>query len=249
MKYWLLFISSCLFCCVSFAQELADSTKYNGVDSLAYQDPVLELDSSTLVPKRVFQPQVYIDYGKLISTVAGFDNKLEGAVSILFFEKLEAIVEFGTARLNPEFAYVNGNYKSTGDYFRFGGSYMAALNGKSSIGLGVRYGVSKFSDEGRIEIQSASGLQDDFNLPFARNNLSARWWSAVLTSESRFVFKKSDPQAKINHSVKFGFFFRMRFLVTYENDRDPIDVYSIPGYGSAINNQQAALNLFIKFTP
>lgn len=251
MKYSLLYIFSFLLVFTSVAQEVSD-----GLDTAAA--PILIQEVSDVIateeeeieePKRIFQPQVYIDYGKLATTAIGLENKLEGAVSFLFFEKFEAIAEFGQATLKPDHAYVNGNYESSGRYFRIGGGLMTPINAKSSIGLGIRYGLSQFEDQGRIEIQSSSGLQDDFSLPFNRNNLSARWWSAVLTSESRMVFKKAEPEAKINHLFKLGFFFRVRFLVTYENNDNPVEVYSIPGYGSAINNQQAALNLYLKFTP
>jgi hypothetical protein len=249
MKCWSLFIFSVMACVYGWAQS--DTTrietpeqKLPEVDSV-----VVSSDSLDLYPKRVFQPQLFVDYGKLITTAIGLENKLEGGISIIFFEKFEATAEFGKATLKPEHAYINGNYQSYGNYLRFGGGLITDINAKSSIGIGVRYGLSRFQDQGRIEIQSASGLQDDFNYPFNRSGLSARWWSAVLTSESRVIFNKDVPEAKINHLFKVGFFFRMRFLVTYENNNDPVEVYSIPGYGSANSGQQAAFNLFIKFTP
>ncbi|MFT6865832.1 MAG: hypothetical protein ACJA08_000658 [Cyclobacteriaceae bacterium] len=246
MKYWLLFISSCLYISV-YAQEETDSTAMVN-QPIATEE--IELADSIAVPKkRVFQPQLYVDFGKLITTSVGLENKLEGAISLLFFEKFEVITEFGKATLNPEYAYINGNYQSSGTYFRFGGGMMGEINAKSNIGLGVRYGISKFSDQGLIEINSPSQLQDDFRYPFSRSDLSARWWSAVLTSESRIIFDKTKPESKINHLVKIGFFFKMRFLVTYENEIDPVEVYSIPGYGSAGDKQQAVINVFLKFTP
>lgn len=249
MKFRLLLIFSFLAHLTAKGQVKADSlSSLNVSDSTLVSIKEIEKDTAVQVPVRVFQPQAYIDYGKLISTALGFDKRLEGAVSFLFFEKYEVITEFGIANLKPEHAYVNGNYASNGNYFRFGGGMVSEINSKSSIGLGLRYGLSKFEDSGRIEIQSASGSQEDFELPFSRNNLSARWWSIVLTSESRIVFKKDEPENKLNYLIKAGFFFRMKFLVTYENDGYPVDVYSIPGYGSAINNQQAAFNLFLKFT-
>lgn len=247
MKYWLLSIFSGLAFFQLGAQINSDSLF---VESSQEMTQSVDLADSIIVPSKKFiQPQLYVDFGKLLTTSIGLENKLEGAVSLLFFEKFELITEFGQATLKPEYSYINGNYQSSGNFYRIGGGIMGEVNAKSSIGLGVRYGVSKFSDKGVIEINSPSGLQDDFRYPFARTDLTARWWSAVLTSESRMIFDKSKPESKINHLVKIGFFFRMRFLVTYDNNPIPVDVYSIPGYGSAINKQQAVFNIFIKITP
>lgn len=247
MKYSLLSIFSIFISFAGLAQ--VDSVMINTADTAVIAEEVAAVDDDVLEAIRIFQPQIYIDYGKLATTAIGLENKLEGGVSLLFYEKFEANVEFGQATLSPEHAYKNGNYESIGQYYRLGGGIILPVNLKSSIGLGVRYGVSRFEDQGLIEIRSSSGLQDGLNLPFSRNDLTARWWSAVLTSESRVVFKKAEPEAKINHLIKLGFFFRMRFLVTYDNVVDPVEVYSIPGYGSAVNRQQAAFNLYLKFTP
>lgn len=271
MKCWLLFIFSCIsFIHFAQAQNVADSVSMAEQDSLSMVITSMPVDSTLYVeeentlppvdtttiplpPKRNFQPQVFIDYGKLLTTAIGLENKLEGGVSMLFFDKFEAVAEFGRATLKPEHAYVNGNYKSSGEYLRLGGGLMSDINAKSSIGLGVRYGLSRYSDSGVIDIRSSSGLQDDYQLSFNRprnkNEFTARWWSLVLTTESRIVFNKSRPEAKVNYLVRLGMFFRMRFLVTYDNDPFPVEVYSIPGYGNAVNKQQAALNFYIKFTP
>ena len=271
MKYWLLSIFSwfCFLHCAQ-AQDVADTVSMVEQDSLSMVITSIPVDSTIYVeeentiapidttsmppgPKRNFQPSVFIDYGKIITTAIGLENKLEGGISILFFEKFEAVAEFGRATLNPEHAYINANYESKGEYFRFGGGLMSDINTKSRIGLGVRYGLSRYSDSGLIDIRSPSGLQDDYQISFKRpidgDPFTARWWSLVLTSESRLTFDKSRPEAKINHLVRLGILFRIRFLVTYDNDPYPVDVYSIPGYGSAINKQQAVLNFFIKFTP
>ncbi len=270
MKYWSLSIFSWIFV-LSFAQaqndadslsmqeqdSLAmvitsmpvDSTLYVEADSIA---PPIDTSSLPLPPRRNFQPQFFFDYGKLIPTIIGWEEKWEGGASLLFFNRFEATAEFGKAALRPEHAYTNGYYESKGTYLRFGGGLMTDINAKSSIGLGVRYGYSQYSDKGAFSNISPSGLQDDKYISLDRPNgddFTARWWSLVLTSESRIIFNKSNPNAKINQLLKLGFFFRMRFLVTHDNDPYPVNVYSIPGYGSVNNRQQAAFNVFIKFTP
>jgi hypothetical protein len=271
MKYWLLSIFSWI-CLLNFAQgqNLADSVSMEKKDSLSmvitsipvdstiYYDEkniTPPIDTTSIAPhaKRNFQPQVYFDYGKLIPTALGMDTKLEGGIALIFFEHFEAVAEYGKATLTPEHAYVNGKYESRGEYMRFGGGVITDVNAKSNIGLGVRYGISKYHDQISYGNYNLSGLQPDLidssNRPIDGSNFTARWWSIVLTSESRLVFDKSKPESKINHLVKIGFFFRMRFLVTYDNDPDPVAVYSIPGYGSTVNTMQPAFNLFIKFTP
>jgi hypothetical protein len=250
MKYWLLFIFSGLFNSLAHGQASGDSTtmvstKKDSVISATPQVSVTE--DSVLVSQKIFEPQVYFDYGKALLTAITPEQRLEGGIVLLFYEKFEAVGEFGKAILKPEHAYVNANYQSSGDYLRLGGGYISRFNPKSSIGLGVRYGISNFSDQGKIEIQSNSGLQDDYENSFARSDLSARWWEVVLTSESDVSFNRSKPESKINHFMKLGFFFRMKFLVTYDNLTDPIEVYSVPGYGAVTSGQQAVFNLFVKF--
>ncbi|MEP4531764.1 MAG: DUF6048 family protein [Cyclobacteriaceae bacterium] len=244
MKYWLLFIFSGLLVHSGVGQA-TDTTSVETVE-VEVATEANEEDSIS-VPLKVFKPQFFVDYGKILLTAITPEQRLEGGVVLLFFEKFEAVGEFGKGVLKPEHSYVNGNYQATGDYFKLGGGYITKFNQKSSIGLGVRYGLSSFSDQGRIEIQSESGLQDDFELSFARNNLSARWWEVVLTSESDIAFNKSKPESKTNDFMKIGFFFRMKFLVAYDDKTDPVEVYSVPGYGSVNSGQQAVFNFFIKF--
>ncbi|WP_258105140.1 DUF6048 family protein [Marinoscillum sp. MHG1-6] len=266
MKYWLLFISS-LISLSLWAQD-TDSLSSSSTDTLQWIQEIPAQGDSLSTPSQVIQseeeeevsffenrtvftPQVYIDYGKLITTAAGLENKMEGAFSLLFFDAFELIGEAGMATLKPEHAYTNGNYESSGRYYRVGGGYISKINAKSNIGLGVRYGQSLFEDQGKIEIQSASGLQDDYISTFNRNDLTARWWEMVLTSESRLILNKNNPDSRLNQMISLGFFFRVRFLVAHENtmDKYEVDVYSIPGYGSTVNKQQLAFNLFVKFTP
>lgn len=194
------------------------------------------------------RPVLLIDYGKLLSTAAGYDEKYEGSLQLLINNKVELVAEYGTSELAPENAYTNGNYQATGSYYRFGAGVYSQLNLKSKIGIGLRYGAASFSDQGLVEIESATGLQDPYTREFARDNLKANWWSAVLTSESKLVPLKSKPEAKINELFAVGFQFRMRFLISYDRDA-PVDVYSIPGYGSTLDDQRGAINFFIKIYP
>ena len=95
--------------------------------------------SDTISYKRGFsiRPVLLIDYGKLISTAAGYDTRYEGSFQLLINNKYELVGEYGTADLSPENAYSNGNYNSNGSYYRFGAGVYSQLNPKSKLGIGL----------------------------------------------------------------------------------------------------------------
>lgn len=200
------------------------------------------------VKLRFFNPSLQVDYGKLISTLAGIDVKYEGGLSLLFFEHVLLSAEYGYGKLSPDNAFKNGKYLSEGRYFRAGGGYSDQLGPKSLLGFGVYFGSSKFEHRGEVYIQSNSGVQEDFSKTFSRSNLEARWFELFLTSESLLQFNKTNPEARINQLFALGFNLRLRIMSSYDED-EPFDVYSIPGYGLNLRNTSPALNLFIKFYP
>ncbi len=202
-------------------------------------------DTTIIESVKFIRPSVYFDYGKLITKLIDYEDKLEGAASLLILEQYELIGEAGRATLAPEESFTNGNYSSTGSYYRFGAGYLGTFKSVFAIGMGVRYGVSRFSDRGFIEIEGESGIENSYNRKFERNNLEARWWEVVVTSEKKIQFNKEAPGAWYNDLLSIGFNLRMRFLVTYDQF-SPIDVYSIPGYGKSIDKSTPVLNLFVK---
>ncbi len=226
MKRLFIYILSSLWCFSVWSQAIAP-------------------DTTIMEPQKFVRPAVYFDYGKVITKLVGYEDKLEGAASLLFLEQYELIGEIGQATLSPAESYTNGNYSATGTYYRFGGGYLGTFKSNFAIGLGARYGVSKFSDKGFIEIEGESGIDNSYNRRFERNGLEARWWELVVTSEKKLRFNKDNLSAWYNDIFAIGFNIRMRFLVTYEKIT-PIDVYSIPGYGKSIDKSTPAVNLFVK---
>ena len=202
-------------------------------------------DTTIIENQKLIRPSVYFDYGKLITRLIGYEDKIEGAASLLFLEQYELIGEIGQASLSPAESYTNGNYTSEGTYYRFGGGYLGTFKSNFAIGLGARYGVSKFRDYGFIEIEGESGIDNSYKRRFERNNLEARWWELVVTSEKKIRFNKDNLPAWYNNLLSIGFNIRMRFLVTYDKIT-PIDVYSIPGYGKSIDKSTPVVNLFVK---
>ncbi len=214
---------------------------YSQADSVA-------VDSLQEEKVRFIQPSFSFDYGKALVSVAGFEQKYEGAFTLLFFDNYYLTGEIGTGDLEPKNGIENGKYRSEGNYFRIGGGYLKAINSTSKLGLGVRYAKSSFNDQGEYYVESQSGSQDDYSERFERKQLEARWVEMVLTSESFVRFKKSEPEARINRLFSLGFHLRLRVMSSYDR-YSPIDVYSVPGFGRTINNPNLALNLFLKFTP
>ncbi len=202
-------------------------------------------DTTIIENQKLIRPAVYFDYGKLITRLVGYEDKIEGAASLLFLNQYELIGEMGQATLSPAESYTNGNYSAEGTYYRFGGGYLGTFKSNFAIGLGARYGLSKFSDKGFIEIEGGSGIDNSYSKRFERPGLEARWWELVVTSEKKIRLNKDNLQAWYNDIFAIGFNLRMRFLVTYDKD-SPIDVYSIPGYGKSIDKSTPVVNLFVK---
>ena len=222
-------------------------------DTVQVADTLIQ-DTTTVaveIPKEPAQPfsiSVLIDYGKPAISIVSDEIKYEGGVNLLFFDHYSIIAEYGYGSLHPRNALQNGNYYSEGNYFRIGGGYMNNLDAKSKLGFSVRYGQSSFTDNGEVYVESASGIQEGYETTFGPRKSEGRWVELVITSESRIVFNKENPEAKINHLFSLGFHARLRFLSSY--DRYPIyDTYAIPGYGRTVNNPNPAVNLFLRFTP
>ncbi|RED96188.1 hypothetical protein [Marinoscillum furvescens] len=240
MKRLSLYIFSSWISLIGLAQ-VADTTQTAPSDSVA----TLPVEQA---PPQLLQPSLLWDYGKSITTAAGFDQKYEGSLTLLFFERYYLIGEAGKASLSPENAIENGSYTSEGEYFRVGGGYMAPINATSRLGIGVNYAISTFEDRGSAWIKSSEGVQDDYQYNFGPRQGEARWIEAAITSESNLRLNKKEPEAKINQLFSIGFQFRMRFMSTYDR-YSVIDVYSVPGYGRVVNNPNPALNIYLRFHP
>lgn len=174
-----------------------------------------------------------IDVLKLSSLATPFEQKYEVGTKVIFFEHVGIAFDYGYGKLEPERAIKNGNYTSEGTYFRAGLDYETKIDAKSSIYLGLRYGLSSFEDRGNYIITGQ--IEEDLETSFARTNLSAVWFEVILGTEMRF-FK----------DFYAGTIFRLRILGSYDAF-EPIDVYAIPGYGRSFDATIPAANIYIKY--
>lgn len=197
-----------------------------GQDSLQQAPPAIPLISSV---------SVITDYGKLFGQLLNTESKHEYGVLLEFKNKWVVAGEFGLAKLNPDGGYQNTNYESEGHYFRAGLGYKWDMSPKNNMYLTMRYAQASFSDNGVLDITSASGIYDNISEGFERKDLSARWYEAVLSSESR-----------LGKGLYAGFHLRFRVMDKYD-EQQPIDVYTIPGYGRSFDNTIPALNLYLKY--
>ncbi len=197
------------------------------------------------VHRKPFTPRLYWDYGKTALSWSNFETKTEFGLEILLFERIQLIGEGGTATLKPEKAFQNVEYTSQGQYFRIGAGYLANLSAKDRIGIGVRYGISNFEDEGLVSIDFQSDLNDVYTSQFNRKDLNASWYEIVLNSERKVHLNRSNPESILNDIFHIGFLFRYRVLIEY-TDQQPIDIYTIPGYGRTLDKRLPAINLFLK---
>lgn len=210
-------------------------------------DTVAVADTSAVPVKNQFvRLALRADYGKLLPTAFGLQNKWEGSAYLLFYNQFFLQADYGRGVLEPEGLITNGWYRSEGSYYRVGGGYNAQLNAQSKLGIGVQYALGEFTDEGVAEISSADGVQGNNVEINAPRSSEARWVEFLLTSETQTKISKKNPEARINQIVALGFDFRLRFMSVYYPRADRIDVLAIPGYGRLVNRPNPALNLFVK---
>ena len=135
-------------------------------------------------------------------------------------------------------------YQTEGRFYRLGLGYLAYLDDVNRLGLGVRFAESSFKDEGVIFINSKtinSPMRDDFK----RSDLQATWIEIVLNSEKQLRLKKDVPSSYWNKFFSIGIMIRYKMLLDYPSYQ-PIEVFSIPGYGRLINKRNLGFNLFLK---
>ncbi|MCP4459536.1 MAG: hypothetical protein GY816_16165, partial [Cytophagales bacterium] len=204
--------------------------------TLTAQDS-LSVESTDSLSYNMVTPAIYLDYGKLLTAPSNFETKYEGALELIFKDKWQVIGEIGYSDLTPRSALENGNYHSKGTYVRYGLGWLPHREANSRIGIGVRYAMSSFKDQGSYTILSPSELQPDIEVPIDRRNLSATWWETVLYSDM-----------DMNNWLSIGFQIRVRIMQKYDSFED-VDVVTIPGYGRAQDKRVPAVNLFLKFSP
>ncbi len=266
----LLVISSWLLCQWGFAQVDSLATDVGVADSphaiAVPGDSTVNIDSLVQAakqevaeeeaipePRRPFNAAIHVDYGKLLTLPFPFEYKVEGGIVLEVLERIELVGEIGYWEKNARKAIDNGTYTSTGTYMRAGAGFILPFNQPGSqIGFGFRYAVSNFSDEGQYEISETEGLIEPFASSFSRDNLSATWMSGVLTSTSSLKLRKALPDSPWNRIAKIGLIVRYRFLIEHDerlSADDPIDVFTIPGYGQTNSGSNLAFNLFVRIYP
>ncbi|SNS79957.1 hypothetical protein SAMN05421640_1280 [Ekhidna lutea] len=195
-----------------------------------------EAEVDSIDYKRAITPSLYLDYGKLFTIPSTLETKYEGGLELLINEKFPLILELGQATLTPEGAYSNGTYESEGIYFRLGAGYVSQFKPKNKIGISTRYAASKFSENGRIFIESPSGSQESYIQNINRKDLKANWYEVVVYSDRT-----------LSDLFTIGLNLRLRVLANYD-EQEAVDVYSIPGYGRSFDKTIPAANLFLKIS-
>lgn len=209
--------------------EQPDSTSIESPDTTATQ-----------TSKTRFSVLIGADYGKLVTTVVGLENKYEFNLGVQFANKLRLTADYGFGDLAPPNAIENGTYNSTGNYYRAGLDYIFTIGPKVYLSLGGMYASSSFKDEGTVLIESE--IWPSLKESFVREDFTANWVEFVLTTEATIVNKNSG----FFNNLYWGLKLRLRFLIERPQPVN-FDVYAIPGYGRTWNDIVPAANLFIAY--
>lgn len=183
-----------------------------------------------------FGIQIGIDLLKLGSFALDTETKYEAQVGISY-KNVHFVAEAGYANYSSDLAYKNSDdYEVEGEYFRVGIDYAIYKDAKNQFLFGIRYGKSRFGDQGSFEV--SSDLWNNFSYEIdteSRKNSSATWAEAVVGTQTLLL-----------KNVYFGWYFRLRKLID-RTSYEPVDIYYIPGYGKSFSSSVPALNLFIKY--
>jgi hypothetical protein len=203
----------------------------NGAQTMP--DSAVEANTDT-IPPVALALEAWVDYGKLLMLISPTEMKFEGGINLLFKEKLALALEVGMANNTPN-TYKNAEgYTVEGQYFRAGLDYVFPVKKPVDfMYIGVRYGMAQFSDRGIFEI--GSEFWNNFRNEFDRTGLSATWGEALLGSEGMMF-----------DNFFMGFRLRLRVMIEY-TEQEPVDVYSIPGYGRTFDKSIPAFNLYVKY--
>jgi len=199
---------------------------------------------SIVQKKFVSGVELMIDYGKLFMAWTSFETKMEAGLNVRFFERMVLVTEFGSMTLNPLKAYDNALYYTVeGQYGRIGIDYYTSYDPKSFYYVGLRYGMSHFSDKGEFLIES--DYYDDYQQGFGSENVNAAWMEIVVGTETFLNFGKNKKENPKNRFL-IGWNGSLRFLTDFTN-REEIPIYSIPGYGRTFNNVTPAFSFYVKY--
>ncbi len=191
-----------------------------------------EQDTSKIVVSS--GPQLFVDYGKLLTLASDFESKFEFGVAYQFQNRLQPNFQYGIATIEPDAAIENGTYKAQGSYWRVGLNYIIPLDNLHSLFIGAKYAQSKFDDSGTYMIESEFWplLEGEFD----RKDHEADWFEFILGSEKKM---------KGDHLI-LGGQTGVRFINTKPTE-EFIDIYSIPGYGFITDQSSPFINLYVKY--
>jgi len=187
---------------------------------------------------------MYWDYGQTLMLWQERSQKYEGGLECLLFDKVQIFAEAGFRKIIPNNLYKNIDYQSEGRFYRLGIGYLAYLDEVNRLGLSMRFAESSFKDEGVIFINSET-INSPMRNNFERSDLQATWMEIVLNSEKQLKLKKDAPASYWNKFFSIGIMIRYKMLLDYPSYQ-PIEVFSIPGYGRLINKRNLGFNLFLK---
>ena len=230
-------LCACLLSQYVSAQDQSIPT-FDDTDSLqivSKDTEVLPPDTTT-IPEAPFFSAISIkwDYGKTIGLVLEREDKYEGALEFVFRDRFILALEGGFADLRPRRAFENADYNVRGVYGRVGFDYRLNPRGNFNTFAGVRYGRAFFDEEGTFFINNS--LFNQFQETFVRNDQEAEWFEIVIGSESDLI-----------KNVRLGFNLRLKFLNGFENF-EPIELFTIPGFGLTSFTIYPALNLYARYT-
>ncbi len=178
--------------------------------------------------------EIYIDYGKLATVLTEFETKLEVGIAVQLSNRLAPNFQVGYGSLQPNTAFENSVYESTGYYGRFGVNYLLPFDNVNHFFAGLKYGISFYEDEGTYEISSE--IFDTYRVSFGEQDLTADWFEIILGSEKKLRVE----------NLSLGGQFALRILNT-RSKFTPIDTYAIPGYGRTLDKTVPAINLYLKY--
>lgn len=215
---------------IDFSLDEVIESKEDRKEQKALEDSLRRLDRRFLS-----NFGIHVDYGKFIGFAADFEQKNEVGARLTFGNNIYIGGEYGWGTVIPRDAYENTAYEVSGTYLRFMAGLMKSLTPKTNIGFGLAYASGTYEDIGTPMIESPSGLFEIETEPFARENIKATWYELNLISESQLA-----------RNLYLGLNLRFRIMGDYDQ-QEPLDIFTLPGYGRAFDSSLPAANLFVRY--
>ncbi len=195
------------------------------IQGMVYAQDTIDIPLKIKVGLEVSGPAIYFSDKNILNT--------EGYISADLNEKRSVVLAAGY--LDYKFSQYNYSYLNKGIFFRTGIDFNLLKPekslGKYWAGIGLRYGISRFSSE-------VPSFQDSSYWGITNSSIAKR------INWGHFIEASPGVRAEIFRNFSIGWTISVRMLLYTSTGKDLKPIY-LPGFGNAGNRFSTAISYFI----